>query len=43
MLTIMGLRCRQGLVLNEAETVAKSYPDFYDDLTQLGAQIGERP
>lgn len=43
MLTIMGLRCRQGLVLNEAETVSKSYPDFYDDLTQLGAQIGERP
>jgi len=42
MLTIMGLRCRQGLVLNDAETVSKSYPGFYDDLTRLGARIGER-
>ena len=43
MLTIMGLRCRQGLAISDAETVAKSYPSFYDDLTHLGARIGERP
>lgn len=43
MLTIMGLRCRQGIVLNDAETVSKSYPRFYHDLTELGARIGERP
>jgi 3-phosphoshikimate 1-carboxyvinyltransferase len=42
MLTIMGLRCSKGIVLNDAETVSKSYPGFYDDLTQLGARIGER-
>jgi 3-phosphoshikimate 1-carboxyvinyltransferase len=42
MLTIMGLQCRKGIVLNDAETVAKSYPGFYQDLTRLGARIGER-
>ena len=43
MLTIMGLRCRRGLAIDGAETVAKSYPAFYEDLVQLGAHIGEAP
>lgn len=39
MLTIVGLRCRQGLCVLDAETVAKSYPRFFDDLIGLGACI----
>ncbi|MEW6752866.1 MAG: 3-phosphoshikimate 1-carboxyvinyltransferase [Candidatus Latescibacterota bacterium] len=39
MLTIVGLRCRHGLTVLDAQTVGKSYPGFYDDLTRLGARI----
>jgi len=39
MLTIVGLRCRQGLTVLDAETVGKSYPAFFDDLIRLGADI----
>ena len=39
MLTLMGLRSRRGVVLRDAETVGKSYPDFYRDLIALGARI----
>jgi 3-phosphoshikimate 1-carboxyvinyltransferase len=39
MLAIVGLRCRRGLVLRDAENVAKSYPDFFGDLTSLGAAL----
>lgn len=39
MLTLVGLRCRRGLVVRDAETVGKSYPDFFADLTSLGARI----
>lgn len=39
MLALMGLRCRNGLTIDRAETVAKSYPAFFDDLLGLGARI----
>ena len=39
MLTIVGLRCRQGLTILNAENVNKSYPAFFDDMISLGAQI----
>ena len=39
MLTLMGLRCRHGLTVRNADTVAKSYPQFFDDLISLGARI----
>ena len=39
LLSIVGLRCRRGLEVLEAENVAKSYPAFFDDLIGLGAQI----
>ena len=39
MLTLLGLRCRKGLIISDADTVAKSYPAFFDDLISLGARI----
>ena len=39
MLAVLGLRCRRGLTLADAETVGKSYPAFFDDLIALGADI----
>lgn len=39
MLALMGLRCQRGLVIDCADTVAKSYPAFFDDLIRLGARI----
>ncbi|CAG7604479.1 3-phosphoshikimate 1-carboxyvinyltransferase [Paenibacillus solanacearum] len=38
-LTIVGLRSEQGLVINDAHHVAKSYPQYFDHLLSLGAQI----
>ena len=39
MLTVVGLGCRQGLTVLDAETVGKSYPAFFEDLSGLGARI----
>jgi len=39
MLTVVGLRCRRGLTVLDAETVGKSYPAFFEDLIGLGARI----
>jgi 3-phosphoshikimate 1-carboxyvinyltransferase len=39
MLTIVGLRCRRGLAVLDAETVGKSYPAFFEDLMRLGGDI----
>ncbi len=39
LLTIVGLRCRQGLTVLDAENVDKSYPAFFQDLIGLGARI----
>jgi len=40
-LTIIGLRCREGLTIRDSEHIAKSYPAFFDDLRSLGARIEE--
>lgn len=39
MLALMGLHCRQGVEIENADTVAKSYPAFFADLIGLGARI----
>ncbi|NKB65699.1 MAG: 3-phosphoshikimate 1-carboxyvinyltransferase [Candidatus Latescibacteria bacterium] len=39
MLAIVGLRCRDGLVVLDADNVGKSYPEFFRDLQGLGAPI----
>ena len=39
MLTIVGLRCRRGLTILDAENVNKSYPAFFRDMITLGAKI----
>ena len=39
MQALMGLRSRDGVVVLDAETVGKSYPDFFGDLVSLGARI----
>ncbi len=39
LLTIVGLRCRKGLVIANAQHVSKSYPNFFRDLKSLGAAI----
>lgn len=38
-LTIVGLRARSGLMIKDAHHVAKSYPQFFDHLMSLGAQV----
>ena len=39
MQALMGLRSRDGVVVLDAETVGKSYPEFFNDLNSLGAAI----
>ena len=38
-LAIVALRCRHGLTLSGVEHIAKSYPHFFQDLQELGAEI----
>jgi 3-phosphoshikimate 1-carboxyvinyltransferase len=38
-LTVVGLRSKQGLVINDAQHVAKSYPQYFQHLQSIGAQI----
>lgn len=38
-LTVVGLRSKQGLVIQDAEHVAKSYPRYFEHLLSLGANI----
>jgi len=38
-LTVVGLRSDEGLVIRDAHHVAKSYPQFFDHLKSLGANI----
>lgn len=40
-LTVVGLRSDQGLLIKDAHHVAKSYPQFFDHLRHLGAEIEE--
>ena len=38
-LTVVGLRSKRGLVINDAHHVAKSYPQYFEHLKSLGAHI----
>ena len=38
-LTTIGLRCKEPLTLTDVHHVAKSYPDFFADMEQLGANL----
>lgn len=38
-LSIVGLRSEQGLIINDAHHVAKSYPGFFRHMLELGANI----
>jgi len=38
-LTVVGLRSKQGLTIRDAQHVAKSYPNYFDHLRALGAQV----
>ncbi|WP_339324156.1 3-phosphoshikimate 1-carboxyvinyltransferase [Paenibacillus sp. FSL W8-0194] len=38
-LTIVGLRAKQPLTIKDAHHVAKSYPQFFDHMKALGAQV----
>jgi len=40
-LAIVGLRSRRGLTLSGVEHIAKSYPQFFEELRRLGAEIRE--
>lgn len=40
-LTVVGLRSQEGLVIRDAHHVAKSYPQYFDHLRSLGANIEE--
>ena len=39
--SILALCTKEGLVINGAEHVKKSYPAFFTDLTSLGAVVEE--
>lgn len=38
-LTVVGLRCRNPLVIKDAHHVAKSYPQFFDHMKAIGASV----
>jgi 3-phosphoshikimate 1-carboxyvinyltransferase len=38
-LTVVGLRSKKGLVIHDAHHVAKSYPQYFEHLLSLGAEI----
>lgn len=38
-LTVVGLRAKQGLTIKDAHHVAKSYPQFFEHMKSIGAQI----
>jgi 3-phosphoshikimate 1-carboxyvinyltransferase len=38
-LTVVGLRSKKGLIIQDAHHVAKSYPQYFQHLLSLGAQI----
>lgn len=40
-LTVVGLRSDEGLIIRDAHHVAKSYPQFFNHLRSLGAEIEE--
>ena len=40
-LALVALRCRDGLTITGADSIAKSYPAFFEDLRLLGAEVRE--
>jgi 3-phosphoshikimate 1-carboxyvinyltransferase len=38
-LTVVGLRSKKGLIIHDAHHVAKSYPQYFEHLLSLGAEI----
>lgn len=42
-LTVVGLRSKQGLTIRDAHHVAKSYPQYFDHLRSIGANVELRP
>jgi 3-phosphoshikimate 1-carboxyvinyltransferase len=36
---VAGLKANSEMVIEEAQAVKKSYPDFYEDLKLLGADV----
>ena len=38
-LTVVGLRSKKGLIIHDAHHVAKSYPQYFDHLRSIGAQV----
>jgi 3-phosphoshikimate 1-carboxyvinyltransferase len=38
-LTVVGLRSKQGLTIRDAHHVAKSYPQYFEHLRSIGAQV----
>lgn len=38
-LSVVGLRSKKGLTINDAHHVAKSYPQYFDHLKAIGAHI----
>jgi 3-phosphoshikimate 1-carboxyvinyltransferase len=40
-LALVALRTRDGLTITDADSVAKSYPSYFDDLRLLGAEVRE--
>lgn len=38
-LTVVGLRSQKGLIIKDAQHVAKSYPQYFDHLRMLGATV----
>ena len=43
MLAIAATRCERPIVLAGAESVSKSYPNFWEDYVNLGGKIGRHP
>ena len=43
LLAIVGMRCEKGLTIKRAEHIAKSYPDFFEDLRRLGVHLDYIP
>jgi 3-phosphoshikimate 1-carboxyvinyltransferase len=39
LLAIVGTRCAEGLTIRRAEHIAKSYPEFFEDLERLGVKL----
>lgn len=39
LLALVGMRCAEGITIERAEHISKSYPDFFEDLMRLGVKL----